>query len=257
MVAKGIALIHYRLWTLWVRNLTRPACRRYHPGFPRHSSPCSWPPRSSDSLVFPYLLVRRLWFRQSELFLDFSRKFFSYDVYSSSFLSFLKSLRPDSFNGRYRDSRAEDWFDRFERYCNAIQVPETGQDRILYAGLLLIDSRLPMVRTTRHHHRSHYQWPTDLRPIKFSSSNSVNASLMRITLKTPLTRFETYNKNDPSTNTLPCSRNTIAASMTLTTRTPFDSSAEVSSRAPTARRQPSGYRRRRYQRLDCARWTSG
>jgi len=54
--------------------------------------------------------------------------------------TFLKSLRPDSFNGRYRDNRAEDWLDRFDRYCNLIQVAETGQDRILCASMLLIDA---------------------------------------------------------------------------------------------------------------------
>ncbi|KAF9305305.1 hypothetical protein BG003_001398, partial [Podila horticola] len=53
--------------------------------------------------------------------------------------AFLKSLRPDTFNGRHRDTRAEDWLVRFERYCNAAHIPEIGQDRILCAGLLLID----------------------------------------------------------------------------------------------------------------------
>ncbi|KFH68194.1 hypothetical protein MVEG_06923 [Podila verticillata NRRL 6337] len=53
--------------------------------------------------------------------------------------TFLKGLRPDTFNGRYRDTRAEDWLVRFERYCNAAHIPETGQDRILCAGLLLTD----------------------------------------------------------------------------------------------------------------------
>ncbi|KAG0066186.1 hypothetical protein BGZ93_002751, partial [Podila epicladia] len=51
----------------------------------------------------------------------------------------LKALRPDTFNGRYRDVRAEDWFVRFERYCNAARISETGQDRILCAGLLLTE----------------------------------------------------------------------------------------------------------------------
>lgn len=51
----------------------------------------------------------------------------------------LKALRPDTFNGRYRDVRAEDWFVRFERYCNAARISEDGQDRILCAGLLLTE----------------------------------------------------------------------------------------------------------------------
>ncbi|KAK3806568.1 MAG: hypothetical protein J3R72DRAFT_507192 [Linnemannia gamsii] len=54
--------------------------------------------------------------------------------------TFLKSYRPETFDGRYRDTRAEDWLIRFERYCNAARIPETGQDRILCAGLLLTDS---------------------------------------------------------------------------------------------------------------------
>ncbi|KFH67590.1 hypothetical protein MVEG_06322 [Podila verticillata NRRL 6337] len=53
--------------------------------------------------------------------------------------AFLESIRLDTFNGRHRDTRAEDWLVRFERYCNAARIPETGQDRILCAGLLLID----------------------------------------------------------------------------------------------------------------------
>lgn len=51
----------------------------------------------------------------------------------------LKNLRPNTFDGRYRDVRAEDWFDRFERYCDAAQISAEGQDRILSAGLLLTD----------------------------------------------------------------------------------------------------------------------
>lgn len=53
--------------------------------------------------------------------------------------TFLKSFRPDTFDGRHRDTRAEDWLTRFERYCNAAGIPATGQDRILCAGLLLVD----------------------------------------------------------------------------------------------------------------------
>ncbi|KAG0318228.1 hypothetical protein BG000_004301 [Podila horticola] len=53
--------------------------------------------------------------------------------------TFLKSLHPDTFDGRYRDTHAEDWLVRFERYCNAAHIPETGQDRILCAGLLLTE----------------------------------------------------------------------------------------------------------------------
>ncbi|KAF9117243.1 hypothetical protein BGW39_002416 [Mortierella sp. 14UC] len=54
--------------------------------------------------------------------------------------TFLKSYRPETFDGRHRDIRAEDWLIRFERYCKAARIPETGQDRILCAGLLLTDS---------------------------------------------------------------------------------------------------------------------
>ncbi|KFH65017.1 hypothetical protein MVEG_08498 [Podila verticillata NRRL 6337] len=51
----------------------------------------------------------------------------------------LKGLRPDTFNGRYRDNRAEDWLVRFERYCRLANIAETGQDRVLYAGMLMTD----------------------------------------------------------------------------------------------------------------------
>ncbi|KAG0007374.1 hypothetical protein BGZ81_004946, partial [Podila clonocystis] len=54
--------------------------------------------------------------------------------------TFLKGLRPDTFNGRFRDSRAEDWFIRFEQYCNVAKIAETGQDRILCASLLLTEA---------------------------------------------------------------------------------------------------------------------
>jgi len=54
--------------------------------------------------------------------------------------TFLKGFRPDTFNGRYRDTRAEDWLIRFERYCKAANISETGQDRIICAGLLLTDA---------------------------------------------------------------------------------------------------------------------
>jgi len=53
--------------------------------------------------------------------------------------TFLKSYRPETFDGRHRDTRAEDWLVRFERYCSAARISETGQDRILCAGLLLTD----------------------------------------------------------------------------------------------------------------------
>lgn len=53
--------------------------------------------------------------------------------------TFLKSFRPDTFDGRFRDTRAEDWLDRFERYCEAAEIPATGQERILCAGLLMIN----------------------------------------------------------------------------------------------------------------------
>jgi len=51
--------------------------------------------------------------------------------------TFLKSYRPETFDGRFRDARAEDWLKRFERYCAAARIAETGQERILCAGLLL------------------------------------------------------------------------------------------------------------------------
>ncbi|KAG0007632.1 hypothetical protein BGZ81_004740, partial [Podila clonocystis] len=53
---------------------------------------------------------------------------------------FLKSLRPETFNGLHRDHCAENWFDRYERYCDAAEIPETGQARIRCAGLLFTDS---------------------------------------------------------------------------------------------------------------------
>lgn len=58
---------------------------------------------------------------------------------SSILDAFLESLRLDTFNGRHRDTRAEDWLVRFERYCNAAHIAETGQDRILCTGLLLTE----------------------------------------------------------------------------------------------------------------------
>jgi len=51
--------------------------------------------------------------------------------------AFLESVFPKTFNGRHRDSRAEDWLVYFERYCNAAHIAETGQDRVHCAGLLL------------------------------------------------------------------------------------------------------------------------
>ncbi|KAF9270936.1 hypothetical protein BGZ74_006753, partial [Mortierella antarctica] len=51
----------------------------------------------------------------------------------------LKGLHPKTFDGRFRDARAEDWLVRFERYCKTASIPETGEHRILYAGLLMID----------------------------------------------------------------------------------------------------------------------
>ena len=51
--------------------------------------------------------------------------------------TFLKSYRPETFDGRFRDARAEDWLIRFERYCSAARIAETGSERILCAGLLL------------------------------------------------------------------------------------------------------------------------
>lgn len=51
--------------------------------------------------------------------------------------TFLKSYRPETFDGKFRDARAEDWLVRFERYCSAARIAETGQERILCAGLLL------------------------------------------------------------------------------------------------------------------------
>ncbi|KAG0310809.1 hypothetical protein BG000_006896, partial [Podila horticola] len=58
---------------------------------------------------------------------------------SSIPVAILESLRPDTFNGRYRDSCAEDWLARFERYCNVAKIADTGQDRILFASLLLTE----------------------------------------------------------------------------------------------------------------------
>ncbi|KAG0355252.1 hypothetical protein BG005_005815, partial [Podila minutissima] len=53
----------------------------------------------------------------------------------------LENYRLETFDGRRRrGTRAEDWFIRFERYCNVAGIPETGQDRILCAGLLLTDN---------------------------------------------------------------------------------------------------------------------
>ncbi|KAG0037412.1 hypothetical protein BGZ83_003454 [Gryganskiella cystojenkinii] len=51
--------------------------------------------------------------------------------------TFLKSYCPETFDGRFRDARAEDWLTRFERYCATARIAETGQERILCAGLLL------------------------------------------------------------------------------------------------------------------------
>lgn len=51
----------------------------------------------------------------------------------------LKGLCPKTFNGRYQDSHAEDWLVCFEWYCKATMIPETGQNWILYTGLLMID----------------------------------------------------------------------------------------------------------------------
>ncbi|GJJ75508.1 hypothetical protein EMPS_07866 [Entomortierella parvispora] len=51
--------------------------------------------------------------------------------------SILRGLRPEPFDGKHRDHRAENWFIRFERYCNAAQVSAQGQDRITFASLLL------------------------------------------------------------------------------------------------------------------------
>ncbi|KAG0343699.1 hypothetical protein BG005_002254 [Podila minutissima] len=54
--------------------------------------------------------------------------------------TFLKSLCPDKFNGRYRDSCTEDWFEIFEEYHDSAQIPETGYHRIKCAGLLFTDT---------------------------------------------------------------------------------------------------------------------
>ncbi|KAG0007626.1 hypothetical protein BGZ81_004742, partial [Podila clonocystis] len=54
--------------------------------------------------------------------------------------TFLKSLHPNTFNGRFRDAHAEDWFDHFEEYCKVAQIPETGQHRIQCASLLFTDA---------------------------------------------------------------------------------------------------------------------
>ena len=51
--------------------------------------------------------------------------------------TFLKSLRPDPFSGQYRDSRAEDWMTKFERYCDAAQISAAGLARVRCAGLLM------------------------------------------------------------------------------------------------------------------------
>ncbi|KAF9280690.1 hypothetical protein BGZ74_002553, partial [Mortierella antarctica] len=52
----------------------------------------------------------------------------------------LKGSCPDPFNGRFRDAHAEDWLARFERFCNLAKVDDTGQDRILYTGILMTDA---------------------------------------------------------------------------------------------------------------------
>jgi hypothetical protein len=54
--------------------------------------------------------------------------------------TFLKSFRPDTFDGRFRDTRAEDWLDRFERYCDAAEISTTGQECIICASLLMINA---------------------------------------------------------------------------------------------------------------------
>ena len=53
--------------------------------------------------------------------------------------SLLKSLQPKTFDSWFHDAHTEDWLVRFEWYCKTTLIPETGQHRILYAGLLMID----------------------------------------------------------------------------------------------------------------------
>lgn len=52
----------------------------------------------------------------------------------------LKGLCPKTFDSWYWNSHTEDWLVHFEWYCKATMIPETGQNRILYTGLLMIDN---------------------------------------------------------------------------------------------------------------------
>lgn len=59
-------------------------------------------------------------------------------VNSNSHLdNFLKSFRPDRFDGRARDARAEDWLISLERYCDVARIPSTGKARVQCAALLM------------------------------------------------------------------------------------------------------------------------
>ena len=128
--------------------------------------------------------------------------------------AFLESLHPDTFNGRHRDTRAKDWLVYFERYCNAAHIgPRVHPDGMINSVRLL---KAPSTAK-------------DLRPVKFSSTNSASASWVLLTPRTPSTRSEICDKNDPTTSTLSYSRGTVAASKISTTPTPCAFSMVASS----------------------------
>lgn len=59
-------------------------------------------------------------------------------VFNTNLDNFLKAFRPDRFDGRVRDARAEDWLVAFDRYCDVAKIPKTGSARVQCAALLMI-----------------------------------------------------------------------------------------------------------------------
>lgn len=60
------------------------------------------------------------------------------NAFNTNLDNFLKAFRPDKFDGRARDARAEDWLVAFDRYCDVAKIPKTGDARVQCAALLMI-----------------------------------------------------------------------------------------------------------------------
>ncbi|KAF9962890.1 hypothetical protein BGZ73_002504, partial [Actinomortierella ambigua] len=49
---------------------------------------------------------------------------------------FIRTFKPERFDGRARGSKAEDWFQSVERYCSALGLAADDPNRIGMTGLL-------------------------------------------------------------------------------------------------------------------------